>query len=115
MSINMLKQKIELENIRKQKEINFEQMTKIKDMIPDWKAVLKNCSMEKKKMILSSIIKEIVVYDNKIDIHLRISFKEYIETAQKMDIDKFKKMNSNFFENICDMGTTKLNTNLGTF
>jgi len=55
------KQKIELENIRKQKEINFEQMTKIKDMIPDWKAVLKNCSMEKKKMILSSIIKEIVV------------------------------------------------------
>ena len=56
-------------------------------------------------MILSSIIKEIVVYDEKIDIKLRIGFNEFINTAKKLKIDSIKNENSKFFENLCDSGT----------
>ena len=52
-------------------------------MIPNWKEILKNDTTE--KMILSSIIKDVVVYDDKIDIHLRINFKEFSETAKELD------------------------------
>ena len=76
------KQKTELEIIKKQKEIEFEQMLKVKKMIPNWKEILKNATIEKKKMILASIIKKIVVYDEKIDIQLKINFEEFIKTAK---------------------------------
>lgn len=99
------KQKSNLELLRKKKEIDFEQMIKVKKLIPKWKEVLQNASIEKKKMILSSIIKEIVVYDEKIDIKLRIGFNEFINTAKKMKIDSIKNENSKFFENLCDSGT----------
>lgn len=46
---NFQKQKIRLEQLKKQKEVDFEQMLKMKSMIPDWKEVLKNCSIERKK------------------------------------------------------------------
>ena len=100
------KQKTELEIIKKQKEIEFEQMLKVKKMIPNWKEILKNASIEKKKMILASIIKKIVVYDEKIDIHLKINFEEFIKTAKKLDIDVKK----NCFENVSNRGTSKFNT-----
>ena len=35
------KQKTELEIIKKQKEIEFEQMLKVKKMIPNWKEIMK--------------------------------------------------------------------------
>ena len=105
------KQKIRLEQLKKQKEVDFEQMLKMKSMIPDWKEVLKNCSIERKKMILSAMIKEIVVYDNKIDIHLRISFDEFLRTAQKLGSEK----NSKFARNLCNTRTNQLNSSLGSF
>ncbi len=104
------KQKRELEIIKRQKEINFEQTMKVKKMIPDWKEVLKSCSIEKKKMILSSIIREIIVFDERIDIHLKISFKEFLETAQKLDFNKIRESNPKVFENMSNIGTSKLNT-----
>ena len=105
------KQKENLEKAKKQKEVNFEQMLKMKNMIPDWKEVLKNCSIERKKMILSAMIKKIVVYDNKIDIHLRISFNEFLRTAQKLVFDPDNKID----RNLCNTRTYFINTNLGTF
>ena len=105
------KQKIRLEQLKKQKEVDFEQMLKMKSMIPDWKEVLKNCSIERKKMILSAMIKEIVVYDNKIDIYLRISFNEFLRTAQKLGSGK----NSKFAKNLCNTRTNQLNPTLGSF
>ena len=105
------KQKTELEIIKKQKEIEFEQMLKVKKMIPNWKEILKNASIEKKKMILASIIKKIVVYDEKIDIHLKINFDEFIKTAKKLDVDVKK----NCFENVSNRGANFSNTNVGSF
>lgn len=77
-------------------------------MIPNWKEILKNATIE--KMILASIIKKIVVYDEKIDIHLKINFDEFIKTAKKLDIDVKKKC----FENVSNRGATEFNTYLGS-
>lgn len=109
------KQKDELELTKKQKEINFEQMMKIKNMIPDWKNVLKNSSIEKKKMILSTIIKKVVVFDDKIDVHLKISFDEFIKTAKNLSKKQLEKADSFFFDNLSNRGTCKFNTKMGTF
>lgn len=108
------KQKVQLEKIKKQKEVNFEQMMKVKNMIPDWKEVLRNCSIERKKMILSAMIKKIVVYDNKIDIHLRISLKEFLETAGKLDTNDDKKWYSKNFDTYSNRGTNQSNSPLGS-
>jgi hypothetical protein len=109
------KQKNELETLKKQKEVDFEQMMKVKNMIPDWKEVLRNSSIERKKMILSQIVKEIVVYDEKIDIHLKISFNEFLNTAKKLDLETISEGNSKIFKNLASRGTCKPYTNLGTF
>ena len=108
------KQKTELENLKKQKEIDFEQMMKVKNLIPNWKEVLINSSIEKKKMILSQIIKEIVVYDEKIDIHLKINFNEFLETAKNLDEKTKIQCTQKSFENISSRGTCKFNTNMGS-
>ena len=104
------KQKTQLEIIKQQKNVSFEQMVQIRNMIPDWKKVLKNSSTERKKIILSSIIKKIIVYDDKIDIELKISFSEFLNTAKKLDFKKVSEMYSNVFENMSNMGTSKFNT-----
>ena len=109
------KQKAELENLKKQKEIDFEQMMKVKNLIPNWKEVLKASSIEKKKMILSQIIKEVVVYDDKIDVYLRINFKEFLETAKKLDEKTKIQCTQKSFENMSNRGTCIIITKLGAF
>ena len=90
-------------------------MMKVKNLIPSWKEVLKASSIEKKKMILSQIIKEVVVYDNKIDIHLRINFKEFLETAKKLEEKAKIQCTQKSFENISNRGTSIYFTYLGAF
>ena len=109
------KRKAELENLKRQKEVDFEQMMNIKNMIPNWKEILKNATTEKKKMILSSIIKEVVVYDDKIDVYLRINFKEFLETAKKLDEKTINQCTQKSFENMSNRGTSIFITNMGTF
>ena len=46
--------------------------------------MFQNASIEKKKMLLSSIIKEVIVYDEKIDVKLRISYNEFVNTVKKI-------------------------------
>ena len=109
------KRKAELENLKRQKEVDFEQMMNIKNMIPNWKEILKNATTEKKKMILSSIIKEVVVYDDKIDVYLRINFKEFLETAKKLDEKTKIQCTQKSFENMSNRGTSGRYSKMGTF
>lgn len=113
--VEFQKQKVELENLKRQKQVDFEQMMKIRNIIPDWKEILKNCSVEKKKMILSQIIKEIVVYDDKIDIYLKINFNEFLETAKKLDKDIKNKCTQKIFENMGNTGTSVIISYVGAF
>ena len=99
--------KKELEELKEQKDIKFEQMLKVKNMIPDWKKVFENASIERKKMLLSTIIKKIVIYDNRIEVDVNISFNEFINSMSR------EKVNS--FESMCNRGTKVINTYMGTF
>ena len=86
------------------------------DSAPDnWKEILKNATTEKKKMILSSIIKEVVVYDDKIDVYLRINFKEFLETAKKLDEKTKIQCTQKSFENMSNRGASIYFTYLGSF
>ena len=109
------KRKAELETLKRQKEVDFEQMMKVKNLIPNWKEVLMASSIEKKKMILSQVIKEVVVYDDKIDVYLRINFKEFLETAKKLDEKTKIQCTQKSFENMSNRGTCIIITKLGAF
>ena len=103
--------KKDIEIIKKKKELEFEELLSVKKLIPEWKEVFKNANIGKKKMLLSAIIKEIIVYDDKIDIKLNIGINEFINTIKFTD----EKGNSKFFENLCNSRTYFINTNLGAF
>ena len=73
----LLKEKKELEKIINQKNLEKNDITKFKNMIPVWKKEFLNANFEIKKMLLSEIIKEINVFNNKIEIIFRIEISNY--------------------------------------
>ena len=85
-------------------------MIKFKQLIPDWKEVFKQASIEEKKMLLTAIIKEVIVYDERIDVKLKISFDDFFNA-----IKKSRNENSFCFENLTSRGTIKVNSNMGPF
>ena len=104
------KNKISLEKIVQEKNLEFDDLVKVKKLIPNWKEVFEQATIEQKKMLLTSIIKEVIVYDDKIDVKLKISFDDFFNAIKKSG-----KENSIFFENLTSRGTFKHNTNMGTF
>lgn len=114
----LINEKNELEKIKVQKEVEFEQMKQLKQMIPNWKEEFKNSSQEKKKIMLSSIIDLIVVNDDNIEIKLKMNLRDFIENSQKNfqkeDKGSLKNISINF-ENMNSGRTTIINTYLGTF
>ncbi len=73
----LLKEKKELKKIINQKNLEKNDITKFKNMIPVWKKEFLNANFEIKKMLLSEIIKEINVFNNKIEIIFRIEISNY--------------------------------------
>ena len=85
-------------------------------MIPNWKEEFKNSSQEKKKMMLSSIIDLIVVNDDDIEIRLKMSLKDFIESSQNKVLKEEKtslKNKTKNLENLNKRGTHFTNANLG--
>ncbi len=112
----LINEKIELEKTKRRKEIEFEQMKQLKQMIPNWKEEFKNSSQEKKKMMLSSIIDLIVVNDDDIEIRLKMSLKDFIESSQNKVLKEEKtslKNKTKNLENLNKRGTHFTNANLG--
>ena len=72
----LINQKIELEKIEKQKQIKFEELLKVRQLIPDWKQEFRESTQEKKKMMLSNMINKIIVNDDDIEIQLRMNLGE---------------------------------------
>ncbi len=75
----LIKQKLELNRIHEQKREEFEQLIQTKGFIPDWKQEFKELSQEKKKMILASIIHNIIVKDGEIEIQFEMSLDEFLK------------------------------------
>lgn len=76
-------EKNRLETIISKKSLNDKDIIEFKNMIPVWKEEFEKADYEVKKMLLSEIIKEIRVYNEKIEIDLRIEINSYIHEIQK--------------------------------
>ncbi|MCL2313079.1 MAG: hypothetical protein FWC41_11475, partial [Firmicutes bacterium] len=110
------KQKCSLEELHSKKQLEFEQLTELKKMIPNWKEEFVISSTEQKKMILSSIIEKVTVYHDKIEVKLKMSINEFLKTAEKVTIqmeDTSKKCTQKDFRNISNRRTGILNSYLG--
>lgn len=81
---NELKQvqlrKSDLETILIRKDIEQKDILKVKNMIPNWKEEFENAEVEMKKMLLTEFIKEIRIYNDKIEIDFLFEINDYIKT-----------------------------------
>ena len=81
---NELKQvqlrKSDLETILIRKDIEQKDILKVKNMIPNWKEEFENADVEMKKMLLTEFIKEIRIYNDKIEIDFLFEINDYIKT-----------------------------------
>ncbi|OPG98914.1 hypothetical protein B2I21_08440 [Chryseobacterium mucoviscidosis] len=84
---------IELEQIRKeiantetialQKKVERSEMESLVKLIPVWKDSFQNAGLEKKKMMLNSVIDTITVYRDSIDLKIKLNVHELVQMAIK--------------------------------
>lgn len=71
------------EQIEKQK-YDYNSMVELKNLIPIWREEFEKANTEIKKMLLSQIIESVLVFEDKIEIKLRITMKNFLKYAQEM-------------------------------
>jgi len=81
--------KAELQNLRtrianrlEEKRLNEQEFLQIKNKIPIWKREFEKVNMDIKKMLLSEIIKEVRIYNNRYEIDFRINLHNYIKDVR---------------------------------
>lgn len=77
--IELTKVKSKIENKMNQKKLKDNELLKIKDKIPVWRKEFERADIEVKKMLLSEIIKEIRVYNDRYEIDFRLQLNDYIK------------------------------------
>lgn len=84
----LILQRNEIEKVIAQKKLEDKDLKKFKDMIPVWKEEFENANIEMKKMLLSEIIKSIRVFNDRIEIDLRLELNKYIKEYISSEQDK---------------------------
>ena len=92
--IKLLNLKEELNNKMNQKKLKEGELLQIKNKIPVWKKEFEKADLDVKKMLLSEIIKEIRVFNDRYEIDFRLELNDYI----KQNI----QINSSSKTKICD-------------
>lgn len=100
------KQKIEIietknciENKIRQKKVEDNELLQIKERIPIWKEEFENADIVIKKMLLSEIIKEIRIYNDRYEIDFRVQLNKYLKAISEIDNVKVKSIESKLLEN----------------
>lgn len=75
--------------IKKQKD-NYNSMVQLKELIPIWREEFDKANVEVKKMLLSQIVEEVLIFEDKIEISLKITMKDFLKYAQEMSIKEEK-------------------------
>lgn len=75
--------------IKKQKN-DYNSMVQLKELIPIWREEFNNANVEVKKMLLSQIVEEVFVFEDKIEISLKITMKEFLKYAREMSTNEEK-------------------------
>ena len=84
---------IELEDKFKDKKIELDDMTSLQKSIPSWKNEFEISSNEKKKIMISQIVDEIIVYKNKISINVKLYIDEFVKSIKSNDFGMQKALN----------------------
>lgn len=96
----LIKFKSEIEYKIKQKSLEEDEIIQIKDKIPVWRKEFEKANIDIKKMLLSEIIKEVRVYNNKYEIDFRIQLNDYAkEKIVINDNNQLKYKSSKLVEN----------------
>lgn len=81
--------KVELQELKaktasklEEKRLNEQEFLQVKNKIPIWKKEFEKADMDIKKMLLSEIIKEIRIYNNRYEIDFRIKLRDYIKDVR---------------------------------
>ena len=91
-----------------QKKIKEEELIQIKNKIPVWKKEFESADLDVKKMLLSEIIKEIRVYNDRYEIDFRLELNDYIKQNIKINDDKETKVcEKKLVENTISIKITK--------
>ncbi len=83
----------------KQKRIEDDELLKIKERIPVWREEFEKADITIKKMLLSEIIKEIRIYNDRYEIDFRLQLNNYLEIASKFSSDKIENEKDKLVEN----------------
>lgn len=81
----LLDLKAEIESKINQKRLEESELLQIKDKIPKWKKEFKRAELDVKKMLVSEIIKEIRIYNNRYEIDFKIELNKYIKEKVKIN------------------------------
>lgn len=65
------------------KKLEDKNLQQIKNKVPIWKEEFENAELDVKKMLLSEIIKEVRIYNNKYEIDFRLKLNEYVKESSK--------------------------------
>jgi Site-specific recombinases, DNA invertase Pin homologs len=95
--INSLKSfKEKLESIIESKKVEVDDMQKLQKTIPVWKEEFDKASLEKKKMMLSQIIDEIILKKDKVEINVKFYINEFITGIDEQELHEQKYRNGGF-------------------
>lgn len=84
IEIERLEQEIEkLKRTIQEKEISEKETLLVQKLIPVWREVFKEASVNVKKQLLSLLIEKIVVTDNVVDIYFKVSIDKFIKNFDK--------------------------------
>ncbi|WP_080833563.1 recombinase family protein [Cohnella massiliensis] len=64
------------------KKIELDEMVEIQKHIPVWREVFEKASIERKKMMLSSIVEGIVIHRDKVEVKLKLHIREFLGTTR---------------------------------
>ena len=93
IEINNLKsEKEEYEKIVKKQDNQYKTMLKLKEMIPSWQNEFEKANIGVKRMLLSQIIDEVLVFADKIEIKLKIEMKEFLKYAKDVTEKRRKEL-----------------------
>lgn len=81
---------INLETEIKNKTIEVNDMKEFQNYIPKWEEEFDKANDDKKKVMLSYIIDEVIVYKNEIDVKVKLFIKDFINSIKNGQYNKIK-------------------------
>lgn len=100
------------EKLVKKQEEQYKSMLQLKELIPSWQQEFENSNMGVKRMLLSQVIEEVIVFADKIEIKLKIEMEEFLKYAKDVSEKRRKELknvekgisSANHLVNYCKRG-----------